>query len=260
MLERGADWLWRPEFMMLCCCPALRTQIQTWLRDYDKIQSSAVILIYVQIGCSLIGSLGALYNGVLLIDLGIALFALVAIESSSQSLGRTYAVLLFCSILLDISWFILFAHEIWHISSDIYGTFVIFSVKLTLSMQIIGFSVRLSSSFLWIQMYRLGVSYLETSVPREADADLRNSFLNPATPSIVRHPSGSDDVLGGSIYDPVYYSSLFEDGKDDAYGGQNHGLIMESTATAETSQLKQCLNKTLPSKDDENDTRKLLNV
>lgn len=66
-------------------------------------------------------------------------------------------------------------------------------------------------------MYRLGVSYLETSVPREADADLRNSFLNPATPSIVRHPSGSDDVLGGSIYDPAYYSSLFEDGKDDTY-------------------------------------------
>ncbi|XP_027072268.1 uncharacterized protein [Coffea arabica] len=255
--------------MMLCCCPALRTQIQTWLRDYDKIQSSAVILIYIQclavcqIGCSLIGSLGALYNGVLLIDLGIALFALVAIESSSQSLGRTYAVLLFCSILLDITWFILFAREIWHISSDIYGTFVIFSVKLTLSMQIIGFFVRLSSSFLWIQMYRLGVSYLETSVPREADADLRNSFLNPATPSIDRHPSGSDDVLGGSIYDPAYYSSLFEDCKDDAHlhgGGQNHGLIMESTATAETSQLKQCLNKTLPNKDDENGTRKLLNV
>ena len=66
-------------------------------------------------------------------------------------------------------------------------------------------------------MYRLGVSYLETSVPREADADLRNSFLNPATPSIDRHPSGSDDVLGGSIYDPAYYSSLFEDCKDDAH-------------------------------------------
>jgi hypothetical protein len=66
-------------------------------------------------------------------------------------------------------------------------------------------------------MYRLGISYLEASVPREADADLRNSFLNPATPSVVRQASGSDDVLGGSIYDPAYYSSLFEDGKDDAY-------------------------------------------
>lgn len=66
-----------------------------------------------KIGCALIGSLGALYNGVLLINLAIALFALVAIESSSQSLGRTYAFLLFCAVLLDISWFILFTHEIW---------------------------------------------------------------------------------------------------------------------------------------------------
>lgn len=62
----------------------------------------------------MIGSLGALYNGALLANLVIALFALVAIESSSQSLGRTYAALLFCAILLDISWFILFAHEIWY--------------------------------------------------------------------------------------------------------------------------------------------------
>lgn len=69
--------------------------------------------VFFKIGCALIGSLGALYNGVLLIDLAIALFALVAIESSSQSLGRTYAVLLFFSVLLDISWFTLFSHEIW---------------------------------------------------------------------------------------------------------------------------------------------------
>ncbi|CAA2992311.1 uncharacterized protein LOC111401241 [Olea europaea subsp. europaea] len=117
-------------------------EIQAWIRDYDRIQSLAVKLIYVQIGCSLIGSLGAFYNGVLLVNLAVSLFALVAIESSSQSLGRTYAVLLCCSILLDIAWFILFSHEIWHISSEIYGTFVILSVKLTLTMQIIGFSVR----------------------------------------------------------------------------------------------------------------------
>ncbi|MCD7456869.1 hypothetical protein HAX54_033390 [Datura stramonium] len=108
------------------------------------------------------------------------------------------------------------AHELLNnentgnISSEIYGTFVIFSVKLTLSMQIIGFCVRLSSSLLWIQMYKLGVSYIDCSVPREADTDMRNSFLNPATP-ITRQPSHSDDALGGSVYDPAYYSSLFED-------------------------------------------------
>ena len=65
-----------------------------------------------KIGCALIGSLGALYNGVPLINIAIALFALVAIQSSSQNLARTYAVLLFCAILIDILWFILFTHEI----------------------------------------------------------------------------------------------------------------------------------------------------
>ncbi|PSS14490.1 Potassium transporter like [Actinidia chinensis var. chinensis] len=206
-------------------CSAWRSQIQSWLRDYDKIHSLAVILIYIQIGCALVGSLGALYNGVSLINLVIALFALVAIESSSQSLTRTYAVLLFCALLLDVFSFILFTHEIWHISSEIYGHFVIFSVKLALSMQIIGFSVRLLSSSLWIQMYRLGVSYVDSSAPQEADSDMRNIFLGPATPAIVGH-SDSDDVLGGSIYDPVYYSSLFEDGQDNSYsyGGCNPGF------------------------------------
>jgi len=76
-----------------------------------------------QIGCALIGSLGALYNGVVLINLAIALFGLVAIESNSQSLGRTYAVLLFCAILLDVSWFILFSKEIWYVT--ILGTAVL---------------------------------------------------------------------------------------------------------------------------------------
>ncbi|PON37232.1 hypothetical protein PanWU01x14_322100 [Parasponia andersonii] len=97
----------------MLCDSLIRDRIQPWLRDYDSLQSFAVILLYIQIACALIGSLGALYNGVLLINLAIALFALVAIESSSQSLGRTYAVLLLCSILLDITWFILFSHDIW---------------------------------------------------------------------------------------------------------------------------------------------------
>ncbi|XAR59911.1 hypothetical protein NMG60_11033087 [Bertholletia excelsa] len=222
-------------------CSSFRSQIRSWLRDYDRIQSFAVILIYVQIGCALVGSLGALYNGVLLINLSIALFALVAIESSSQSLARTYAVLLFCAILLDIFWFILFTHEIWNISSEIYGAYVIFSVRLTLSMQIIGFSVRSLSSLLWVQMYRLGVSYVDSAAPREADFDMRNSFLSPATPATVRRSSECDDVLGGSIYDPVYYSSLFEDGQGNgySYGACNHSIGQGgSTSTTEASKLE----------------------
>ena len=66
-------------------------------------------------------------------------------------------------------------------------------------------------------MYRLGVSFVDSAIPREADFDVRNSFLSPATPAIVRDSSVCDDILGGSIYDPVHYSSLFEDGQDNGY-------------------------------------------
>lgn len=102
------------------------------------------------------------------------------------------------------------------ISSDDRGMFFVFSVKLTLAMQIIGFIVRLSSSLLWIQIYRLGVPYIDSLAPQEADFDLRSSFLSPTTPAAVaRQCSDSDVVLGGSIYDPAYYSSLFEEGQDN---------------------------------------------
>lgn len=246
-------------------CASLRDRIQPWLRDYDRLQYLAVVLIYIQIGCALVGSLGALYNGVLLINLAIALFALVAIESSSQSLGRTYAVLLFCAILLDISWFILFSRDIWTISSETYGIYFIFSVKLTLAMQIAGFSVRLSSSLLWIQIYRLGVSYVDATAPREADFDLRNSFLSPSTPAVVRQCSGSDDVLGGSIYDPAYYSSLFEEGQDNrnspgqtnySVGANNVIGDSGSTSSADARQLKVSLSRSLQAIDEEKVTGK----
>ncbi|XP_030511148.2 uncharacterized protein LOC115725697 isoform X1 [Cannabis sativa] len=236
-------------------CHSLTDRLQPWLRDYDRLQSSALILIYIQIGCSLIGSLGALYTGVLLINLAISLFALVAIESSSQSLGRTYAVLLLSSLLLDISWFFLFSHDIWNISSDKYGTFFIFSVKLTLSMQIIGFSVRLSSSLLWIQIYRLGVSHLDTTIPREADYDVRTSFLSPVTPAAARQSSGSDEVLGGSIYDPAYYSSLFEDGEENRVSVmvQNHPIGGNgSTSISDVSPLKLSMDRSFHSVDGQN--------
>lgn len=80
-----------------------------------------------QIGCSLVGSLSALYNGVLLINLVVALFALIAIESSSQSLGRTYAVLLLCAILLDIAWFIFISHTMRYEFVDFS---VLFNIRL----------------------------------------------------------------------------------------------------------------------------------
>lgn len=82
-----------------------------------------------------------------------------------------------------------------------------------MAMEMIGFFVRLSSSLLWFQIYRLGASIVDTSLPRETDSDLRNSFLNPPTPAIARQCSGAEEILGGSIYDPAYYTSLFEEGQ-----------------------------------------------
>ncbi|XP_010487095.1 PREDICTED: uncharacterized protein LOC104765117 [Camelina sativa] len=209
-------------------CVSLRNRIHNWLRDYVRLQSFVVILIYAQIGCALIGSLGALYNGVLLINLAIALFGLVAIESNSQKLGRTYAVLLFCGVLLDVSWFILFSKEIWNLSSEMYQAFYIFSVKLTMAMEIAGFVVRISSSLLWFQIYRLGSSVIDTSFPRQSDSDLRNSFLEPPLfarqrsrdpesrnsflepPAIPKPRSRSDDFLGDSADEPAFYTPLLD--------------------------------------------------
>lgn len=68
--------------------------------------------IVVQVACALVGSLGAVYTGIVLANLALALFALVAIESGSQSLGRAYAGLLVVSLVLDIVWFCLFTNEI----------------------------------------------------------------------------------------------------------------------------------------------------
>lgn len=190
----------------------------------------------------------------LLINLAIALFALVAIESGSQSLGRTYAFLLLSAILLDVIWFILFAPTIWNISSEDYGAFI-FSLKLTLLMQILGLSVRLLSSFLWIQMYRLGVSHVESALSREGDFDLRNSFLSPAAPAVVRQSSDSEDPLGGSIYDPAYYSSLFEAIQDDKYlyEGQNHSIKDgDSSSQPEHCKLKLSMGSAYRAVKDEN--------
>ncbi|XP_026661213.2 uncharacterized protein LOC103709088 isoform X5 [Phoenix dactylifera] len=194
----------------------LGSRIRSFLRDYDRLQSLAVILIYIQIGCALVGSLGALYNGVLLINLVVALFALVAIESSSQSLGRTYAVLLFFAILLDIA---------WNITPD----------------------------------EKLGVSSVDGTAYHEADFDVRNSFLNPSTHEVDRQTSNSDDILGGSIYDPAYYSSLFEDAPDKSCAcefclqgdkptkGRDGG-----SSAVESPQLKSCISRSFQVDDVDN--------
>ncbi|CAL5066383.1 unnamed protein product [Urochloa decumbens] len=250
---------------MPCCPPPLLgvgPRLRSFLRDYDALQSLALALIYLQIVCALIGSLGALFNGVLVINLVIGLFAVVAIESSSQRLGRTYAVLLFFAVVLDVAWFILFSHAIWNITPDEkYGQLFVFSLRLALWMQIIGFSVRFLSSFIWIQMYRLGAS---SSTPTYLDAnhEVRNSFLSPRSDS-VRRSSMADDILGGSIYDPSYYSSLFEDVRNTAC---NHQVDKQSgsndsgsTSAGQSPRLKSFACRSLLANDVESGLRRPLN-
>jgi hypothetical protein len=93
--------------MQGCCMQARCERI-----DYNDVQICAIVLLYVQVVCALIGSLGALYTGIVVANLMLALFALVAIESGSQSLGRAYVGLLALALVLDILWFILFTSEI----------------------------------------------------------------------------------------------------------------------------------------------------
>lgn len=58
-------------------------------------------------------------------------------------------------------------------------------------------------------MYRLGPSLVDSMVIRDADLDLRNSFMSPTTPRVVK--TGSID----SINDPGFFSSLFSDNQDE---------------------------------------------
>ncbi|CAI5981641.1 unnamed protein product [Closterium sp. NIES-65] len=61
----------------------------------------------------LLGTVGPTYTGVIVADVGVALFGLVAVASGYQALGRTYAALLMLMLLLDSLWLALFAPHIW---------------------------------------------------------------------------------------------------------------------------------------------------
>ncbi|KAI5073107.1 hypothetical protein GOP47_0011120, partial [Adiantum capillus-veneris] len=193
-------------------CAIASATIETWFQSYENLQFLAVLLLYLQVACSLIGSLGVSYTGALVANLAIALFALIAIESGSQALGRTYAVLLVCALLLDIAWFILFSVEIRQYPHEAnVGRFTAFSLNLVLGMQISGFTIRFLSAFLWFQMYRLGIDHrgIDSHVDVEGQSGTLG-FSSPASsPRTTRQFSLSDEVLGGSIYNPAYYSSLF---------------------------------------------------
>lgn len=194
---------------------AARARIGAWFQAYENLQFLAVLLLYLQVGCSLIGSLGVSYIGLLLANLAISLFALVAIESGSQTLTRTYAVLLLSALLLDVVWFILFSVQIRQDSVETHaGKFTAFSLEVVLMMQVAGFIVRFFSAFVWLQMYRLGLQeqgvYQRLAVEGNFGRAGTPGLFSPiSSPRTSRQSSLNDESLGGSIYNPGYYSSHF---------------------------------------------------
>ncbi|KAH0458403.1 hypothetical protein IEQ34_013718 [Dendrobium chrysotoxum] len=198
---------------------SLGPRLRLWLRDHGSLQGLAILLLYVQIGCSMVGSLGALFNGILLVNMVAALFAIVAMEGSSQILVRTYGVLLSCMIFLDAAWFVFFSGTIWNFTyNENYDPFYVFSLRLAFSMQIMGFSVRILSSLLWIQMYRLGPSNGDSVSYHEAF--YRRSFLNPPTEDMARQCS--DNIFGSYVRIASPYTPLFDDAQDKGYAS---GLV-----------------------------------
>lgn len=111
------------------------------------------------------------------------------------------------------------------------GKFGAFSVKLVFWMQVTGCVLRAISSSLWIQMYRLGAAIDTTDLYLPIDFDNRIgnfSSLNPGSPSPVantRTMSMSDEVLGGSIYNPAVYSSCLQNSNEDSYFGMEVRFI-----------------------------------
>lgn len=89
-----------------------------------------------------------------------------------------------------------------------FGVLFVFSVKLTMAMQIIGFSTRFFSLFLWIQIYRLGASNVIHRVSPEAviedceAADVGSSLLSPKSYETWEQCFGSNINPVDTNYDP----------------------------------------------------------
>lgn len=193
-----------------------RNVLFSWLDSYDYVQNVVVALLYLQVVCGLVGSIGALYTGIVLANLVVALFGLIAIASGYQTLGRAYVVFLACLICLDIVWFFFFAIDIRTCRKNSCQSFTplskwaIISLQITFISECVAFIVRILSVLLWWQMYRLGPSD-SLSHYHAADYDPFARYGSTASSSpLPRETSVSDDVLGTTIYYPETYASLFQ--------------------------------------------------
>ncbi|KAL0911592.1 hypothetical protein M5K25_019746 [Dendrobium thyrsiflorum] len=95
-------------------------------------------------------------------------------------------------------------------------------------------------------MYRLGATTVDNLGYQEIDFHATNDYIYPESNAIARQDSNSSDILGGSIYDPAYYSSLFEDAQDNCIqeGGKKIiGQDWGSTSSTGSPQLKSCISR-----------------
>jgi len=93
------------------------------------------------------------------------------------------------------------------------GKFGALSVKIMFWMQATGTVLRLISSFLWCQMYRLG-AVADTLVTQQTVV-LDARIVNLGSGNAERE----SEVLGGSIYDQAAFSSLCESfSREDDFG------------------------------------------
>lgn len=220
-----------------------------WLGSYEDVQNAAITLLYMQVFIGLFGVVGPTFTGVIVADVVVALFGLVAVASGYQTLGRTYAGLLAVMLVLDAVWLTLFAPHIWSTeltSPWIDHPLVAAAVLAELLCHVITTALRLISTLLWMQMYRLGLSsdlrlptagttsseiqaylsdYDSFGMPSSIGAPYRTSSalgygppgagsgMTSATPDLsprfVRQRSvASDEFLGSSIFHPSSFASL----------------------------------------------------
>ncbi|KAG6532812.1 hypothetical protein ZIOFF_006665 [Zingiber officinale] len=92
---------------------------------------------------------------------------------------------------------------------------------------------------------QLGISTMDNTTYC-ADYNVRDSFVNPPTNEVARQTSNSDEILGGSVYDPTYYSSLFEDIQETQHMTEGRKQILyngNSSLVVESPKLKSFVSK-----------------
>ncbi|GBG83841.1 hypothetical protein CBR_g37640 [Chara braunii] len=108
-------------------------------------------------------------------------------------------------LVLDVVWLMAFSSEIRNVEQieDIkLGKRTLWSIELGWWLELLGFLVRCVSAVLWWKMWMIGSQNEEASYSPVG-------FDQRRTTSPEDSPRNSGEVLGGSIYNPTLYASVF---------------------------------------------------